>query len=156
MNLGGDIRAGLGIARLQKDPRGEVGGDSLTMRDNASLSGARDTAGNRGGFGARQTIAFVPRLIDLRGEPGLAATVAAIEDAVERLARLLGLTDVFSCDFRVAAAERPIFLEFEVCPAVTIYDFQDYLAKTHGVRLGPALARSLKLAHGRNGGMNEA
>ena len=36
-----------------------------------------------------------------------------------------------------------MFLEFEVCPAVTIYDFQAYLATTYGLGLGGALAAAV-------------
>lgn len=149
LDTGGAFRAQLGIHRLAADPRGETGGAFLTMRDNETLSGARDTAGNRGGFGAARPASFVPRLDDLRADPAMARAVAAIEDAAERLARLLGLADLFSMDVRLGAGGRVTFLEFEVCPAVTIYDFQTYLQQVHGMALGPALARAFRTAHAR-------
>ena len=62
----------------------------------------------------------------------------------ERLARLLGLRDYFSLDIRLGDDGTPWFLEFETCPAVTIYDFQTYLSSVHGLTLGEALAASLK------------
>ena len=124
------------------------------MKDNETLSGAADTAGGRGGFGAGHSAAFVPAMVDVRREaPGVAA---AIEAAAGRLVGLLGLTDLFSMDFRVDTAGRAHFLEFEVCPAVTIYDFQTYLRDVHGLALGPALVRSMRRAHARAGGRGEA
>lgn len=149
MDLGGPFAPSLGIARLAKDPDSETAGAFMTMRDNASLSGSRDTEGTRGAFGEGQEIAFVPKLADLRREPGREQTVAAIESAMERLVDLFGLADCFSADFRVDAQGVPHFLEFETCPAVTIYDFQTYLGDTHGLALGPALARSMRLAFAR-------
>jgi D-alanine-D-alanine ligase len=116
----------------------------MTMKDNETLSGLTHEA------------AFTPTMRDLRADPAAAKTVAAIADAAGQLARLLGLTDCFSMDFRVTPEGRPLFLEFEVCPAVTIYDFQSYLRGAHGLTLGEALARSFRLAHRRAGGMGEA
>lgn len=156
LETGGTLREQLGIFRLAKDARSETGGAFMTMKDNATLSGARDTDGRRGGFGATRDAAFVPSMADLRADPAAAASVAAIEDAAERLARLLGLADCFSMDFRIAPGGAPVFFEFEVCPAVTIYDFHAYLRGVHGLSLGAALAKSFRLAHARAGGMGEA
>lgn len=157
MDTGQGLRAQLGIFRLAKDARSETGGAFMTMKDNETLSGARDTDGSRGGFGQGHAAAFVPSMTDLRGEPAAAAAVAAIEDAAVRLVRLLGLRDCFSMDFRVdAVTGQPVFFEFEVCPAVTIYDFQAYLRGVHGTTLGEALARSFRLAHRRRGARGEA
>ncbi len=153
MNTGGEFRAQLGLFQLAKNPRSETGGAFMTMKDNETLSGARDTDGGRGGFGATRAAAFVPAMTDLRADAAFAATVTAIEDAAARLTRLLGLTDCFSMDFRLDARDgSPVFFEFEVCPAVTIYDFQAYLRASHGLTLGAALARSFRLAHARHGG----
>jgi D-alanine-D-alanine ligase len=158
LDLGRSLRDQLGIFRLQTDRGGETGGEFMTMRDNQTLSGASDTAGGRGGFGAARPAAFTPRLVDIRSETGppAQAAVAAVADATERLARLLGLTDYFSLDFRLPADGAPWFLEFEVCPAVTIYDFRTYLRAVHGLELGPALARAMRLAWQRRGGTDEA
>ena len=156
METGKDFRAQLGIFRLLKDARSETGGAFMTMRDNATLSGARDTAGTRGGFGATREAAFVPRMANLRADPDAAATVAAVEAAAVRLANLLGLADCFSMDLRIDRDGTAWFLEFEVCPAVTIYDFQTYLRDLYGLSLGAALAKSFGLAHARAGGMGEA
>ncbi len=142
MDLGGPLRDQLGLFRLVKDAAGETGGAFMTMRDNDTLSGITPRA------------AFVPRMEDVRRVAP--AAVPAIEDAAVRLARLLGLADCFSMDFRLDAAGRPMFLEFEVCPAVTIHDFQAYLHGMHGLALGPALARSFRLAHARHGSRNDA
>jgi D-alanine-D-alanine ligase len=148
LDAGGKFREQLGLFRLAKDPNGETGGAFMTMRDNETLSGAADTSGARGDFGAARTAEFTPRMTDLRGEasPGV---IDAIETEAERLARLLGLTDLFSMDFRLDHAGGAHFLEFEVCPAVTIYDFQTYLRQVHGVALGVALARSMRRAQAR-------
>jgi hypothetical protein len=156
MHAGGAFAAELGIARLERDPRGEAGGDFMTMRDNDTLSGARDTAGGRGGFGAAREAAFVPTMGDLKRTPDAARTVVAITGAAARLARVLRLDDYFSMDFRLDGDGRPHFLEFEVCPAVTIYDFAEYLRGTHGLGLGVALARSMRLAHARQHAKAEA
>ena len=68
MDLGGEFADQLGVERIVKDPASETGGAFLTMKDNETLSGARDTAGGRGGFGATRAAAFTPRMIDLRDE----------------------------------------------------------------------------------------
>ena len=158
LDTGGLFRAQLGLYRLAKDKAGETGGAFMTMRDNETLSGARDTAGTRGGFGATRPAAFVPRMTNLRDDaaPDAARAVAAIEAAAERLARLLGLAGIFSMDFRLDAAGDATFLEFEVCPAVTIYDFQTYLREAHGTTLGPALARAFRVAYARSFGRGAA
>jgi D-alanine-D-alanine ligase len=74
----------------------------------------------------------------------------------ERLARLIGLRDYFSMDFRIDEEGKPTFFEFEVCPGVTIYDFQNYLATAHGLGLGEALARAFVLAFERSRAIGEA
>jgi D-alanine-D-alanine ligase len=158
MDLGRPLAEQLGIFRLVQDEGSETGGAFMTMRDNATLSGARDTAGGRGLFGATREAAFVPRMMDLRRDPDPAARQAAatIEEGAARLARLVGLRDYFSMDFRVDAAGTPVFFEFEVCPAVTIYDFSEYLQAVHRLKLGPALARSMRLAFERRWDRAEA
>jgi D-alanine-D-alanine ligase len=156
LDTGGALREQLGIFRLARDSRSETGGAFMTMKDNETLSGARDTDGARGGFGASRSAAFVPSMQDLRADPAAAGAVAAIADAAERLARLAGLACVFSMDFRIDAAGQPVFMEFEVCPAVTIYDFQAYLRGVHGLSLGQALAKSFGLAHARESGVGGA
>ncbi|KGM32347.1 hypothetical protein [Inquilinus limosus] len=153
MDTGRPLAASLGIARLGQDPGSETGGAFMTMRDNLSLSGSRDTEGGLTGFGETQDRAFVPRLTDLRAEaasdPAAARIVAAAEALVPRLAELFGLRDYFSVDLRADEDGGVRLLEFETCPAVTIYDFQTYLRDAHGLSLGAALARSLALAHRR-------
>jgi D-alanine-D-alanine ligase len=146
LDLGGPLREALGFSRILRDPRSETGGEFLTMLDNASLSGSRDTQGGLSGFGQSQQVAFTPRLVDLRQEAGSGDEKAGrlideISGMVERAVDLFGLRDLFSFDIRVPEDGRPVFLEFEVCPAVTIYDFQSYLDAVHRVPLGRALAR---------------
>jgi D-alanine-D-alanine ligase len=158
MDVGRSPEAQIGIARLQKNPESETGGAFMTMRDNETLSGARDTAGSRGAFGRAHAAAFTPSMDDLQttDDPQARAGAAAILDHAVRLQRLLPLRDYWSMDFRLDAEGRPTFFEFETCPAVTIYDFQHYLAATHGLVLGPALARSLRRAFARSGDRLEA
>ena len=121
MDLGGEFADQLGVERIVKDPKSETGGAFLTMKDNETLSGARDTAGGRGGFGATRAPAFTPRMIDLRDEASERSRRAAarIIELSARLVRLLDLRDVFSIDFRIDADGQPTFFEFEVCPGVT-------------------------------------
>lgn len=136
----------LGIYRLDTGGRGETGGAFMTMADNRTLSGTADTDGlaaaSRGGVAA-----FVPRLLDLAAtDPGLAAGIA---DMTRRLAAGVGLRDVFSIDVRVSPEGVPHLLEFEVCPAVTIYDFHRYLADRWGCDLPEAVARAASHAFDR-------
>ena len=158
VDLGGEFADQLGIERIVKDAASEAGGAFLTMKDNETLSGARDTAGGRGGFGASRPAAFTPRMIDLRAETDARSrrAVSLIADSSARLARLVGLRDLFSIDFRIDAHGRPTFFEFEVCPGVTIYDFQNYLRSRLGVTLGQALAKSMRLAFVRRMEAGEA
>jgi D-alanine-D-alanine ligase len=154
----GDFADQLGIDQLAKDPASETGGAFMTMKDNETLSGARDVSGARGGFGASREAAFVPKMIDLRraSDERSKRAVREIVEMTASLARLLGLRDVFSLDFRIDAEGRPTFFEFEVCPGVTIYDFQNYLSKVHGLGLGDALAKSFLRAFARARDMEEA
>ena len=95
--------------------------------------------------GAGPTLA----LQDLRDDPALPTSVAAIEEAARRIARVVPLRDYFSLDFRLDEAGVPWFLELEVCPAVTIYDFLTYLHDAHGTDLPGALAVAAPLAFAR-------
>jgi D-alanine-D-alanine ligase len=158
IDLGGEFADQLGVERIVKDSASEAGGAFLTMKDNETLSGARDTAGGRGGFGASRPAAFTPRMVDLRAENDERSrqAVALILDCSARLARLIGLRDLFSIDFRIDAGGRPTFFEFEVSPGVTIYDFQNYLRSRRDVTLGQGLATALSLAYARRLGMGEA
>jgi D-alanine-D-alanine ligase-like ATP-grasp enzyme len=158
MDLGGEFADQLGVERIVKDAASEAGGAFLTMKDNETLSGARDTAGGRGGFGASRPAAFTPRMVDLRDQADERSrqAVARILDFSLRLARLIGLRDVFSIDFRIEADGRPTFFEFEVCPGVTIYDFQNYLRQRRGLSLGEALAKAMRVAYARRRAMDEA
>jgi hypothetical protein len=158
MDTGGGFSDQLGLAQLVKDRNSETGGAFMTMKDNETLSGAKDLDGARGVFGMARAAAFTPQMIDLRtatdARSRRAQTILAAQ--VERLARLVGLRDYFSMDFRIDASGEPTFFEFEVCPAVTIYDFQMYLKSVHHLSLGEALARSIPRAHARRRAMREA
>src|SRR5579863_3954062 len=158
IDLGGEFADQLGVERIVKDPKSETSGAFLTMKDNETLSGARDTDGRRGGFGLGHAAAFAPRMIDLREERSARSSraVERILDSSARLARLAGLRDLFSIDFRISADGEPVFFEFEVSPGVTIYDFQNYLRQRRGLNLGEALASALKIAYARRRAMEEA
>lgn len=73
--------------------------------------------------------------------------------SVARLARQIersmGLRDYWSVDLRVADDGTAWFLEFEVCPAVTIYDFLTYLAEAYRRSLPEAIARATTHAYRR-------
>ncbi len=96
-------------------------------------------------------------MVDLRADESERSrrAVAQILDSSARLSRLLGLCDYFSFDFRIDADGRPTLFEFEVCPGVTIYDFQNYLAQ-RGVTLGDALAKAMGMAFARRRAIEEA
>lgn len=158
MDLGGSFADQIGIDRLAKDPNSDTGGAFMTMKDNETLSGARDTAGARGGFGAGRAAAFTPRLLNLRdaSDRQSHAAVADILAMAERLTVAMRLQDYFSIDFRIDAAGQATFFEFEVCPGVTIYDFQSYLGAVHKLSLGGALARALRISFARSRSPTEA
>ncbi len=158
IDLGGEFADQVGVERIVKDSASEAGGAFLTMKDNETLSGARDTEGARGGFGASREAAFVPRMIDLREERDERSrrAVELILGCSARLARVAGLRDLFSIDFRIDADGRPTFFEFEICPGVTIYDFQNYLRSRRGVTLGQGLARAMSVAYARRLTIEEA
>ncbi len=158
MDTGGGFADQLGVDQLVKNSASETAGDFMTMKDNDTLSGAQDTSGRRGGFGAHRTAAFVPTMVNLRQatDPRSRMAVANILDISERVARLIGLRDYFSLDFRIDGHGQASFFEFEVGPAVTIYDFQNYLKTTHGLGLGDALVRAFKLAFARSRAIDEA
>ena len=96
-------------------------------------------------------------MVDLRDEDDERSqrAVTLIRDFSARLARLIGLRDLFSIDFRIGTEGRPTFFEFEVCPGVTIYDFQNYLSR-RGMTLGEALTKSMRIAYARRGAVDEA
>lgn len=87
--------------------------------------------------------------LDLRVHRLEEAVAGPVERAARHIARAAGLRDYFSFDFRLDAEGRPWFLEFEVCPAVTIYDFLTYLRDVHATDLPGALTRAVPLAFAR-------
>ena len=116
------------------------------MADNRTLSGTADTAGTASASRAGSA-AFVPRMVDLAAEdPALADRIAGM---ARRLALGIGLRDVFALDVRVSSSGDPFLLEFEVCPAVTIYDFRRYLADRWDCDLPEALVRAAEAAFTR-------
>ena len=100
------------------------------------------------------TLADSLRITRLRAADGDAVRLERIdapqlEAAALHAADILGLRDVWSMDFRLAPDGTPWFLEFEVCPAVTIYDFLTYLDDAYGLDLGAALALAAPAAYAR-------
>ena len=85
------------------------------------------------------------QLTSLGGRP----EATAIEATARQIARVAGLRDYWSMDFRLDEAGTPWFLELEVCPAVTISDFRTYLRDVHGADLAGALPAAVRLAHAR-------
>ena len=111
----------------------------MTLADSLSLSRLAEADGSRLGVVVE----------DLALRPELAPAVARIHQDALAIAEFAGLRDYWSMDLRLDAAGRPWFLEFEVGPAVTIYDFRRYLAVRHGSGLAEALVRSVPAAHRR-------
>lgn len=142
--------ARLGVYRLAGVEAGETGGAFMTMQDNWTLSASRsdDEKDVASPFG--KPLAFRPRMEDLRRQPSAGPQVAAIEAAVGQVQRLFDLRDYFSFDFRVGDDGRVYFLEFEVCPAVTIYDFQAYLESSYAIDLPGALRTAVQRAFARS------
>lgn len=89
------------------------------------------------------------RLANLRDEPALAGAVAALEEATAKLARVVPMRDCFALDFRLDAEGRIWFLELEVCPAITIYDFLTYLKDAYGTDLAGAMVEAATAAFAR-------
>ena len=116
------------------------------MQDNWTLSASRSEDEKAVASPFEQPIVFRPRMEDLRTDRAAVGIVPTIEKAVGQIQTLLGLRDYFSLDFRVGDDGSVYFLELEVCPAVTIYDFQAYLESSYAVDLPAALARSVQRA----------
>lgn len=123
----------------------DVGGDPTPLGIQTVRTGERGFA----------TLADSRRITAMREADGtslalenLAGTEAGrrIGAAAMHLARVAGLRDYWSMDFRLGEDGTPWFLELEVCPAVTIYDFLTYLREAHGLDLPGAIARAAATA----------
>ena len=125
MDVGGGEAAPLGIQAVRVAGRGFP-----TLADSRRITAMREADGES------------LRLDDLVGTPA----GARIEAAARHLARVAGLRDCWSMDFRLTEDGTPWFLELEVCPAVTIYDFLTHLRETHGLDLPEAVARVAQAA----------
>ena len=137
-----------GIYRLAGVEGGETGGAFMTMADNWTLSATRAiTDGSVPSPFPDKTAAFRPEMVDLRRNRTSSSLIGRIEKAVNQLAAFFELRDIYTFDFRVTPDGVPYFLEFEVCPAVTIYDFQIYLQETYGIDLPTALLNATTHAH---------
>ncbi|MFO1038731.1 MAG: hypothetical protein U1E45_17975 [Geminicoccaceae bacterium] len=123
----GDAATPLGIYGVRTGERGWP-----TLADSFRMTSLRDA-------GTADGLELSLQRID--GRPG-----EGIAQAVRTMVRVLGLRDYWSFDIRLAADGTPWFLEFEVCPAVTIYDFLTYVREAHGLGLPEALARAVPLA----------
>ncbi len=112
----------------------DSGGDFQTMADSMALYG--DTGAAAKAEGAYREPELVP--------------VAAVQPEADRriraiaatLMRSLGLRDVFSMDFRVAADDTVHLIEFEVCPGLPCFDFRAYCAAQWGLDLADAMAET--------------
>jgi D-alanine-D-alanine ligase len=132
----GEPTAPLGLYTIATD----VARGFPTLADSLRMTGLR-AAGTAAGLSLH--------VEDLRRDPALSSAVAKLETAVHRLARVAHLRDYFSFDFRLDEDGEPWFLELEVCPAVTIYDFLTYLRDAYATDLPGALARAAPLAFRR-------
>jgi D-alanine-D-alanine ligase-like ATP-grasp enzyme len=129
MDLGGPVPA-LGLYQIN------TGAAFPTLADSRRM-----TTPKAAGSAAGLTVA----VHSLAGDPA----APALTEATLKIARAVGLRDYFSFDFRLDADGQPWFLEFEVCPAVTIYDFLTYLRDGHDTDLPSALVRAAPLAFAR-------
>lgn len=137
-------RPHLGIYRLTDVEAGETRGQFMTMQDNWTLSASRGQGEEPIGSPNQKEIAFQPRMVDITDDAGTGQPmIDEIRASVWQMARLLGLKDYFSFDFRIGDDQTVYLLEFEVCPAVTIYDFQTYLRDSYGVDLATALRNAV-------------
>src|SRR5690606_13208052 len=123
----------------------DVGIDPAPLGIHAVMAGER-------GF---PTLADSRRITTMRETDGTSLTLRSlagtdtgrrIETAARHLARVAGLRDYWSMDFRLGDDGTPWFLELEVCPAVTIYDFLTYLREAHDLDLPGAIAQAAATA----------
>jgi D-alanine-D-alanine ligase len=119
----------------------------MTMQDNWTLSAARSAAEGDLPSPFDQSPTFKPALTNMaeaaENDLQTARQVAEIKMMVGKLVDLFGLKDYFSADFRVSETGQVYFIEFEVCPAVTIYDFLTYLEELYDLDLPTALSRAV-------------
>ena len=112
----------------------DSGGDFQTMADSMALYGDAGAAARTEGRYAE------PELVDLEGlQPRAAMTIRSI---AARLMTGLGLRDVFSMDFRVAADDTVHLIEFEVCPGLPCFDFRAYCRSRWSMEMPAAIAET--------------
>lgn len=142
-----------GIYRLEEVKESATGGQFMTMQDNWTLSASRSASEAGIPTPFEQPPAFKPTMINLvkaaETDSRTAASVAEIKTMVSKLVDLFGLKDYYSVDFRISETGQVYFIEFEVCPAVTIYDFLTYLEDVYGLDFPAALSRAVPLAYYR-------
>ncbi len=119
-----------------------------TLEDSLAITRLR-AAGTSSGQREPVELTMVDLAAEAPGDPLRSAQLAVIHEATARLVRVFGLRDYFSFDFRIGADGQVYFLEFEVCPAVTIYDFLTYLEDAYGLGLAGALVEAAVAAHTR-------
>lgn len=107
--------------------------DFVTLDDSYALVGLPGADGRPADGGAD--------LIDLAGHDPAART--RISESARVLAEAVGLRDLFSLDIRLGADGTPWLLEFEVSPAVTIFDVKRYLRDYWSLDLPQAVAGAL-------------
>jgi D-alanine-D-alanine ligase-like ATP-grasp enzyme len=112
----------------------DSGGDFQTMDDSMALYGDTGAAAIASGRYAEPALVAVAD-----SQPHAAAKIRAI---AARLMQALGLTDVFSMDFRVEADDTVHLIEFEVCPGLPCFDFRAYCGSQWGLSLAEAMAET--------------
>lgn len=120
----------------------------LDIGDGASQPAAYRVRTTARGF---PTLADSLRITQLRAADSETVDLERLDhpgvlQAARRIARGFDLRDYWSMDFRLASDGRAWFLELEVCPAITIYDFLTYLREVHGCELPQAIARAVSAA----------
>lgn len=110
----------------------DSGGDFQTMEDSLALYGDPGAAAMHEGRYAEPVLLPVAAM-----QPRAAETIRLIAG---RLMTGLGLTDVFSTDFRVEADDTVHLIEFEVCPGLPCFDFRAYCRAEWNLALPAAIA----------------
>lgn len=123
----------------------------LDIGDGADRLGIHAVTASERGF---PTLEDSLRITQLRAADGAGLTLESLDlpelaDAAWRVARAAELRDYWSMDFRLTGDGGAVFLELEVCPAITIYDFLTFLREQHGCTLAQAIARAAPVAYAR-------
>ena len=150
IDCGGAFADQIGVERIARNPASETGGAFLTMKDNETLSGAKDTSGARGGFGEGRPAAFVPT--DDRPAPEGRRTLPPRGRGGARRFRPPGATcrpAGLLFDRLSHRRRRPAgFLRIRGLPCGDDLRLPE-LSRRPGLPLGAALAQAMRLAYAR-------